>query len=182
MASRKIPLGSPSPGVSGVNFQALVLVDNNINGFSLSLEDSASPIGYPSLEASITDTLLSAIQQDPRSGPVLLASVVANLALSTKQALFTVPTGRSAIVSDVILRSATVSLATAFVSLGFNAAANDVVANATHTGLTGPTPYKKLVIIAAGAVRGAAADVFGIIANTQQDPASVTVDVIGYYF
>lgn len=136
--------------------------------------------GYPSLATAIARG--SIIQPDVRGCPILLAkSVVIDGSLATKQALFTVDTGFNCIITNVILRQPSVSLATLSVSFGFNAAADNVIANATHTGLSAATEAKNLVPIATDYVFGTTGQVFGVIANTQQ-ASNVTIDVVGYYF
>jgi hypothetical protein len=151
------------------------------NAWSLSLAFGDQFQGYPSLASAIARG--SIIQPDPRGCPVLLAKdFVVNGALGTKQNIFTVPAGFSCIPTLIVLKEASVSLATLSISFGFNAAAANVIANATHTGLTGPTLAKNLVPIAAAYTFGVAGDAFGVIANTPQDPSNVTVDVVGYYF
>jgi len=182
MASRKYPIGTPSP-VPGLtsNFSTLNMVDNPglSNGFWLGVEDSQGPPDYPSSEASILIPTTNIVGPDPRSGPTILGAINADLSLATKQAIFTVPAGRVAIITAVAYGRSNASLATAEVSLGFNAAAADVVANAAHTGITGATTTKLLTLIAAAYAVGQAAAVFGIIANVQQ-AATVQVTAIGF--
>lgn len=186
MANKLFQLGTPSPAADNFEQGQLTLLDlsANISGFSgndffgASITFGDQFQSYPSLAASIVAGV--AFQADRRTAPVLLGRINANLALATKQTVFTCPAGFICEITDVVFGRPSVSLATASISLGWNAGATDVVANATHTGLTGPTLYKKLTIIATGAVRGAAGDVFGILAGTPQDPATAWVDAIGY--
>jgi len=102
---------------------------------------------------------------------------------ATATTLYTVPTGKSCIITHIVVRAASTSLTTASYSFGFNSAAfDDVVANATHTELTGSTLYTVL-IAKAGATRGVAADTFKVLMNTLQgSAATTTVDVFGYLF
>lgn len=102
---------------------------------------------------------------------------------ATPTALYTVPTGRSCIITKVVVRAASTSLTTASYSFGFNSATfNNVVADATHTELTGSTLYTALAA-KTGATRGAAADVFKVLMNTLQGgAATTTMDVFGYLF
>lgn len=114
----------------------------------------------------------------------LLASVPSvNLNTATPTTLYTVPAGKSAIINKVVMRLASTSLTTASWSIGFNSAAfNDVLANATHTELTGATLYSGLAA-KAGAKVGAAADVLKLLCNTLQGgAATATVDVYGYLY
>lgn len=93
-----------------------------------------------------------------------------------------VPTGKKFIVQDIIQRDASTSLTTASLSIGWNSTSyNDVVANATSTGLSAATIAKKMVIIATGAKMGAAGESLKVKINTEQGgAATVTFDVIGY--
>lgn len=151
------------------------------NAWSMSLAFADQFQGYPSVPSAITRG--SIIQPDPRGAPVHLAkSFVMDGASAVKQPIFTVPTGFSCIPTLIVLRGATVSLATLSISFGFNAGANNIVANATHTGLTGPTLAKNLSPITAAYTIGTTGQAFGVIANTPQDPSNVTIDVVGYYF
>lgn len=100
--------------------------------------------------------------------------------VTTKTTLFTVPPGKSCIITHVVTRAPSTSLTTASWGFGFNANADDVVASATHTGLDGSTKY---VLHEAKdvSVRGAAADIFGVRCSVAQGAAAtVTVDVFGY--
>lgn len=95
--------------------------------------------------------------------------------------LYTAPAGKEVIVTEVVMRDASASLTTASISFGWNSADfNDVIANATHTALNAATKYKR-ISAAAGAVKGAEADVFSVKANTPQGGAATcTIDVFGY--
>lgn len=108
-----------------------------------------------------------------------VASVDMNTATATT--LYTVPTGRSCIITKVVVRNASTSLTTASYSFGFNSAPfNDVIADATHTELTGSTLYTALSA-KAGAKVGVAADNFKVLMNTLQGgAATTTMDVFGY--
>lgn len=104
--------------------------------------------------------------------------------LNGTTSLFTVPTGKTCIITRVVVRSPSVSLTLASYSFGFTAAAYaDVIANATHTGLDGATKAIIISPIAAGFVMGAAAAVFTCKVNTAQGAAATAlVDVYGYLF
>jgi hypothetical protein len=106
-----------------------------------------------------------------------------NMNSAAAQTLFAVPTGFSCIISHVIVRNASISLNTASYSFGFTGAAyNDVIANATHTELTGATLYT-ILIAKVGAKVGTASAVFSTIMNTLQGvAATTTMDVYGYLF
>lgn len=121
------------------------------------------------------------------SGETLLASQgtgdvssEVDLNTATPTTLFTCPLGRTCIITRVVVKKADVSLTTASYSFGWNSAAfNDVIANATHTELTGPTLYT-ILLPKIGAKVGAAGDVFKIQVNTLQGGAATcAIDVYG---
>lgn len=133
-----------------------------------------------------TGTTPAAIIWGPPVPPTerLLASVpFVNLNTGSSQDLYTVPTGRSCVVTKVVIRAASISLTTVSFSLGFNSTSfNDVVANATHTELTSSALYTVLVA-KIGATAGVAGDTFSLKNNTNQGSAATcTVDVFGYLF
>lgn len=106
-----------------------------------------------------------------------------DLNTATPTTLYTVPAGRTAIITRIVLRLASTSLTTASISFGWTSAAfNDVIANATHTELTGNTLYTVLVP-KVGALIGVAAAVLKVLANTLQGAAcTITCDIFGYEF
>ena len=113
---------------------------------------------------------------------VKLATVTGvDMNTATPTALYTVPTGRSAIITSITVRNASTSLTTASYSFGFNSAAfNNVIADATHTELTGNTLYT-ILNAKVGAKVGVAADVLKALMNTLQGgAATTTMDVFGY--
>ena len=95
--------------------------------------------------------------------------------------LYTCPAGKSCIVTRVVLRAPSGNMTTARLSFGWNAVnANDVIADALHAELTGPTLYT-LVAPMIGAAIGVAAGTFKAAVNTKQGGAmTVTVGVHGY--
>lgn len=97
--------------------------------------------------------------------------------------LYTVPTGKSCVITHVVVRNASASLTTASYSFGFNSASfNDVIANATHTELTGNTLYTVLPA-KVGATLGGAGNAFKVLMNTLQGgAATTTMDIYGYLF
>jgi hypothetical protein len=135
-------------------------------------------------DAAVKADLGSLVKTSPASVvyPVPFSKVfqAVDLSVGTKQTLFTVPAGLTAVITKIVLRGATASLATASFGFGFDANASDVVASATHTELTGATLETTLSPIA-GAKNGAAAAVFGTKATITQSSAAVTIDVHGYY-
>lgn len=113
----------------------------------------------------------------------LLSSTAAiSLNALAETTLYTCPTGKSCIVTSVVLRAPSAAVTTASISLGWNTAnADDVIANGVRT-LTGATNY--IVIPAANdAVRGAAGGTFKIEVQTVEGGAlTATVDVFGYLY
>lgn len=148
------------------------------NGFEL--QDSSgnvlwalSPLGHslPLAGSSMTDATL------------LSSTALVDLNTATATSLFTCPTGKSCVVTRVRVRLASTSLTTASISFGWNSTSfNDVIADATHTELTGNTLYTDLVP-KAGAKVGTSTGVFKVIANTQQGSAATcTIDMFGSLF
>lgn len=106
-----------------------------------------------------------------------------NLNTATAQTLFEVPPGRSCVVTAIVIRNVSASLTTVSFSIGFNSASyNNVVADATHTELTGNTLYTKLQPMN-GATVGVAADRLKLLNNILNGSATTcTVEVFGYLF
>lgn len=97
--------------------------------------------------------------------------------------LYTVPTGFSCLITRIVLRLASASLTTASFSIGFTASGHtDVIANATHTELTGNTLYTVL-LPKAGATVGTTGGTLRLRVNTAEgSAATLTVAVFGYLF
>lgn len=106
-----------------------------------------------------------------------------DLNTATAQTLYTVPTGKSCIPTHFAVRDPSTSLTTVSFSIGFNSATfNNIVADATHTELTGSTLYTVL-IAKIGATRGVAGDVLKLLNNVLQGGAATcTIDVFGFLF
>lgn len=106
-----------------------------------------------------------------------------NLNTGTDQILYHVPAGRSCVITKIVLRNASTSLTTWSGSFGWNSTAfNNVIADATHTELTGNTLYTAL-LPKIGATVGVAADTLKLKNNTLQGgAATVDVEVHGYLF
>lgn len=96
--------------------------------------------------------------------------------------LYTVPAGKSCIITKVVIRNSSGNLTTASISFGFDAVGSDCITNAAHVTLTNSTFYE-VIPPKVGAVRGAAAGTFKVAVNTKQGGAmTITVDVFGYLF
>ena len=123
------------------------------------------------------------------SAECILSSTQVNTNVGTKQALYTVPNGKSCVITKLIVRSASASLGAVGdgVSFGFNGDATDflTVSSTVLAALTDAT-------IIAGASRfdvagrnwflGAATNVFGCIFIDPSITATVQIDVFGYLF
>lgn len=114
---------------------------------------------------------------------LLASNALVDLNTATASTLYTVPTGKSVIITRVIMRLASTSLSTASISFGFNSTSfNDVIANAAHTELTGATLYTVLVP-KIGATIGTTAGLLKVLCNTLQGGAATcTIDVYGRLF
>jgi hypothetical protein len=112
---------------------------------------------------------------------VLDASV--NMNTATAVTLYTVPAGRTCVITKLVYRAPSTSLTTVSWSVGFNSTPFDnVLANATHTELTGSGLYTVLVP-KIGAALGAAAGVLKHKNNTLQGGAATAqCDVYGYLY
>lgn len=101
---------------------------------------------------------------------------------ATKQALYTVPTGKTLIVTGIVVRNVSTSLTTASFGFGFNANADDVLASEVWTELTGSTLYT-CKLPKEGAIVGAASDVLGSKCTINQGAAAtVTIEIYGILF
>jgi hypothetical protein len=122
---------------------------------------------------------MSALNQDAITRLVTVSFVDLNTA--TPNLLYIIPQGKSCVVTHMVLRTASISMTTASYSVGWNSASyNDVVANATHTELTGSTLYS-VIPAKAGAKVGTSGQSLFLLANTLQGAAAtITVEIFGY--
>ena len=119
---------------------------------------------------------------DYQTADVCLArGVSVDLNITTKQTLYTVPTGRSCIITKVVQRDASAAVTTATGSYGFNAGASDVIALFNvFTNMTATTVYDPKTVVGP-ATKGASANTFGFKATTAEGAArTMVVDVFGY--
>lgn len=187
------PLLPSITNISGTSTGGAVTTINADSGSGavgpiVTLSGGSTGFSFTAVGTSITMTGAA-----PTSGLTILDSTILNLNTNTKQTLYTVPVGKSAIVTELSLRSASVDLsggATTSLSAGFDAGATDwgnpffgivsltssglfVVINQFFVGSGGNGPS---VIGTAGQTFGAITDVaFG-------SAATVVIDVIGYEF
>jgi hypothetical protein len=96
--------------------------------------------------------------------------------------LYTCPTGKSCIITHIVMRSPSAGVTTASLSFGWNTGdADDVVANAVVS-LTGTGNYE-VIDAKSDATVGAAGGTFKIDVNTAEGGAlTATFDVFGYLF
>ena len=114
----------------------------------------------------------------------LLASVASvDMNTATPTPLYTVPAGKTCIVTKIFIRNCSGSLTTASISFGFTTPTfADVVADHTHVELADNTTFS-LLPAKTGALAGVAAAVLNCLCNTQQGaPMTISVDVFGYLF
>lgn len=111
----------------------------------------------------------------------LLSSTVVDLSLSTKQNLYTVPSGQNLIVTKVIARSPSSTITTATGGVGFNAGATDVLTSVPFP--VASTTYS-VSLAATGTVPaiGAAAAVLGFKTTATQAATTMTVEIFGYFY
>lgn len=116
------------------------------------------------------------------SDEMLLQSTSVDMNTATASTLFTCTTGRTCVITKIVVRNASTSLTTASYSHGWNSASyNDVVANASHTELTGGTLITVLTP-RVGAKLGASGEAFKVLMNTLQGgAATTTMEVYGYF-
>lgn len=113
---------------------------------------------------------------------LITRTLLVDVNTGTKQTLYTVPTGKTLIVTKIVVRAASTSLTTASFGFGFNANADDVLASEVWTELTGSTLYT-VKLPKEGAIRGAAADILGSKCTINQGgAATVTVEIFGFLF
>lgn len=121
----------------------------------------------------------------------LLSSTVLNLNTSTKQTLYTVPAGKSALILWVVARSASVDLSTGLTTLlsfGFNAGATDWSSGNFGTpALTSSSLFEMMsqteALAGQPSVIGTAAQIFGAITDAAfGSAATVVIEIFGYVF
>lgn len=129
------------------------------------------------------EAVLAALGARTGSETLLASNAAVNLNTATATTIYTVATGKSAVITRVLIRLASTSLTTVSFSVGFNSAAfNDVIADATHTELTGNTLFTMLVA-KAGAKIGTSTQLLKLLCNTLQGAAATaTVEVFGVLF
>jgi hypothetical protein len=121
----------------------------------------------------------------------LLSSTTVNTNVGTKQSLYTVPTGKKAVVTKIIARSSSADLTGMLGSLtfGFDGSALDfgAVFGGNHLALlldatTAILLSNDVNLIGLAGVIGNASNVFGCIFNDTSITATLKIDVFGYLF
>lgn len=111
----------------------------------------------------------------------LAKGVSVDLNSTTKQTLFTVPTGKDCIITKVVERNASAAVTTAVGSFGFNAGASDVIASFNvYDDLTGTGVYT-IKEPGRASTKGASTNTFGYKGSVAEGAArTMVVDVFGY--
>lgn len=114
-----------------------------------------------------------------------LSSTSVNVGSVAVTALYTVPAGKTAIVTRVVIRSASASFdqaADPIFNIGWQATASNVVNTATYVTPANTTSYIQPAVIAAATI-GAAAEVLNFNVTTAATASTTaTADVFGYLF
>lgn len=129
------------------------------------------------------EAVLAALAGRTGGETLLQSNAAVDLNTATASTIYTVPSGKSAVITRVVMRLASTSLTTVSWSVGFNSASfNDVIANATHTELTGNTLFS-IIAAKTGAKIGTTTQLLKLLCNTLQGgAATATVDVFGYLY
>lgn len=129
-------------------------------------------------------TVISGVLVPEKTERLLSTTSGVDMNTATATTLYTCPTvsGRTCVITRVVVREASTSLTTAAYSFGWTSAAfSDVIANATHTELTGSTLLTTL-FPKVGQKVGTTGGTFKVLMNTLQGgAATTTIDVYGYF-
>ena len=137
------------------------------------------------LTGNVTGNIAGTLSTLNTQGDALLAhNAAVDLNTDTPPTVLTCPTGKSCIVTKIIVSAPSISLTTWSGSFGWESSTYaNVVANATHTGLDGATKYVVLSPISTGGVIGTSTGTLKCKDNTKQgSAATAVVDVFGYVF
>lgn len=129
------------------------------------------------------ETVLAAIGALTGAETLLNSAAAVDLNTATPPTIYTVATGKSAVITRFVVRNVSTSLTTVSFSIGFTSATfADVLANATHTELTGATLYT-ILAAKAGALIGTTGQALKLKNNTLQGaPCTATIDTFGYLY
>lgn len=167
---------NPQKVVAGTHVKVASVPYLVADNLTISIPDTVTPEEI----AALGDIVVPAgVTANPE--PVLISTRSVDGQVLTKQNLYTVPAGRVFVPTSVVMRGASATLAGATLGFGFDSVATDYAAAAA---IADPLATATAVLVVEGLnprVVGAAAAVFGVkftVAST--DPATVTIDVIGY--
>lgn len=158
--------------------------DNNFKSKDSSGNISQTVRALTSVDGQVVTSMPSTGVLTTSTAEIQLSTTAAvNMNTATATTLYTSPTGRSTVVTKVVVRNCSTSMTTASYSFGWEAATfANVIANATHTELTGATLYTRLDP-KVGATVGTTTGTFKVLMNTLQGGAATcTMDVFGYTF
>lgn len=116
-----------------------------------------------------------------KSKSLLISAAGIDINNGAKQSIYVCPSGKSCIITSIIVRNLSGACASNSVSFGWDANATDVIANATHATFSGSTVYTELNAMV-GATRGTSTQIFGVKCNTTDTAATATIDVMGYLY
>lgn len=143
-----------------------------------SLVNSTAVDGVTTLDRAVQSNVLAPVAITSLTASVTYNySIRVDSSLTTKQTLFTLDTNENFVVTDVIVHYDDAATSTAFCSFGWNANADDVVANTRYSNVDAAGKYVKATIIN-GAMMGTSTQTFGVKFNTT-DTLHYRIDVIG---
>jgi hypothetical protein len=133
-------------------------------------------------DAAWTFRALNGADTQGVSDTLLAHNATVDLSTSTPPTLYTCPTGKSCVITKIVVSAANASLATWSGSFGWESTTfANVIANATHTELTGATLYTVLSA-KTGAAIGTSTGTLKVKNNTTQSSATASMDVFGYTY
>ena len=116
-----------------------------------------------------------------KSKSLLISASAIDINNAAKQSIYVCPSGKSCVITSVVVRNLSVACASNSISFGWDTNATDIVANSTYASFTGSTVYTN-INAKVGATRGTSGQIFGVIANTPNTAATATIDVFGYLY
>jgi hypothetical protein len=183
-------LGVATPGkadletisATGLLLSTAGVTDSTDKRFLTDAQLAALSIMVPLSSAAVEAQLL-AVGSFLGADSLLASAAAVNLNQAGATTLYTVPAGKTAVITKVVIRLCSGNLTTASICFGFTGAGyNDWALTATHTELTGNTLYT-VVYPKAGALIGATGGTFKALTSILQGaPMTATMDVYGYLF
>ena len=116
-----------------------------------------------------------------QSGFLLLSqSTGVSVNVGTKTTLYTVPAGKIAVVTAIIVRAPSVAVTTAVAGIGFNAGGNDVIAT-IPLGFLNTTTASGFSGTDGGARVGSATSILGMLCSVLEGTnTTISVDILGF--